>query len=250
MKNIFLSVVIPCFNEEGNIKMGKVASVLRYLNSKKFGWEVIIVDDGSTDSSRELIQNIMKKEKKLKLIKNDHAGKANTVITGILAGSGKYLMFTDLDQATPIAQLEKFYPLFAKNIDIVIGTRKDSRAGAPLVRAIMGPGFTLLRKLILGLSHISDTQCGFKAFKREVARKIFTKLKLYQDKHITQESQVTAGFDVEVLFIALKMGYQIREIPVSWNYVETRRVSPLKDSLHAFIDLIRIRINSIKGVYS
>lgn len=243
---MYLTVVIPCYNEEKNIKRGKVNQVIEFLSKQSFKSEVIIVDDGSTDSSKLLLKKI----RNIKLIENTHQGKAATVITGMLKGQGEYVLFTDLDQATPINEINKFIQFFNKKIDVVIGTRRDSRKGAPFVRAIMGPGFTLLRKFILGLDKISDTQCGFKAFKKEVAQDIFSRLKLYKDTHNIKDSQVTAGFDVEVLFLASKLGYSIKEVPVKWNYVETRRVNPLKDSLLALSDLIKIRLNSISGLYN
>lgn len=249
MNNIRLSVVIPCYNEVQNIKQGKIENVISYLNKKNYKWELLIVDDGSTDNSKNLIKKIINNKFNLKLIENIHQGKAGTVITGMLKAAGDIILFTDLDQATPINEIGKFLPFFEK-YDIVIGSRRSERKGAPFIRAIMGPSFTLIRKLILGLSDISDTQCGFKAFKKPVAKKIFTKLKLYKEQQTVIGSQVTAGFDVEVLFIANKLGYKIKEVPVTWNYVDTRRVNPLRDSLLAFIDLVRVRWNSLRGLYN
>lgn len=250
MKKIFLSIVIPCYNEERNIRDGKVSDVLSFMEKKSYPWELLVVDDGSIDSSRRLIKKIIKNKKNVYLIENIHQGKAATVISGMLRGRGDYILFTDLDQATPISEIDKFLPFFKEGFDIVIGTRKGRREGAPFVRAIMGPGFTFLRKIILGMSKISDTQCGFKAFKKEVAREIFKRLRLYKKNTKLRGSQVTAGFDVELLFLAQKLGYKIKEVEVAWNYVETRRVSPLRDSLLAFIDLLKIKWNSIRGVYN
>lgn len=249
MNKIYLSVVIPCYNEEKNIKDGKINKVISFLKKKAYAWELLIVDDGSTDGSISLLKKIVN-NKNLLLIKNNHQGKAGTVITGMLRATGKYILFTDLDQATPIAEIDKFLPYFKKNYDIVIGSRNQKREGAPFIRAVMGPGFTFIRKLILGLSDISDTQCGFKAFKENVAQAIFKRLKLYKSQSKVIGSQVTAGFDVEVLFLGKKLGFKIKEVPVVWNYVETRRVNPLRDSLNAFLDLLRIRLNSMRGLYN
>ena len=113
----------------------------------------------------------------------------------------------------------------------------------------MGPGFMLIRNIILGLEGLEDTQCGFKIFKKNVAHDIFHRLVLYGKQKLTKGSHVTAGFDVEVLFIAQKSGYKIKEVPVNWHYVDTRRVSPLVDSWDALKDILRIRLNSIKGEY-
>ncbi len=252
MNKLYLSIVIPCYNEQKNIKIGKINEVILYLNKQKYNWELLIVDDGSTDNSRDLIRKLfINKNKKVRLIENSHQGKAVTVISGMIEARGEYILFTDLDQATPITQLNKLLPYFNKDFDIVIGSRNTVREGAPFIRAIMGPGFTLLRKLILGLNNITDTQCGFKGFKRDVAKLIFSKLKLYkqrQDK--IQGAQVTAGFDVEMLYLANKLGFKIKEVPVKWNYVDTRRVSPIKDSFLALKDLFKIKLNSIQGLYN
>ncbi len=249
MKKIFLSIVIPCYNEEKNIKKGKVNQVIAYLQTKTYSWEVLIVDDGSTDQSLLLLKQIARSSNQIKILANQHQGKAQTVISGMLKAKGQYVLFTDLDQATPIQEVEKLLPFFDKGYDIVIGSRQSKRKGAPFIRAIMGPGFSLLRKIILGMSGITDTQCGFKAFKREVVQIIFQKLKLYKEKNSVQGSQVTAGFDVELLYLAQRLGFKIKEVLVKWRYVETRRVNPFKDSYLALLDLLKIRWNSLKGLY-
>lgn len=247
---VFLSIVIPCYNEEKNIRLGALAKLVNYLKSQTYPWEVIIVDDGSADRSIALIEEFIKKHSGFSLIKNPHQGKAATVITGMLKAVGKYVLFSDLDQATPVNELEKFLPWFEKGFDIVIGSRNTTRQGAPISRLIMARGFMVLRTLILGLSGITDTQCGFKAFKKEVVKNLFNKLKLYDGrKRTVSGSMVTAGFDIELLFLAKKQGYKIKEVPVVWRYVETRRVSPIKDSWYGFLDLIKIRLNDLRGLY-
>lgn len=245
-----ISVIIPCFNEEQNIRLGALDKVLLYLEKQTYPWEVLIVDDGSTDESRPLIKDFIKKnDHGFRFIENPHQGKAGTVVAGMLSATGKYVLFTDLDQATPIDQIEKLRPWMVKNFDIAIGSRLGRRAGAPFLRKLMGPGFTFVRNLILGLGNLNDTQCGFKMFKKGAAQKIFSKLRLYSSHKHVSGPRVTAGFDVEVLFIATILGYKIKEVPVEWHYVDTRRVSPVMDSLDALIDIIRIRLNSWKGVY-
>jgi hypothetical protein len=195
------------------------------------------------------VEKFLKKHPNFSLLKNPHQGKAMTVITGMMLADGEYTLFTDLDQATPIEEIEKFLPWFEKGFDIVIGSRKTSREGAPLTRQFMASGFMVLRTIILGISGFTDTQCGFKAFKKEVAQTLFTKLKIYGQKKTVSGSMVTAGFDVETLFLAQKLGFKIKELPVEWHYVETRKVSPIKDSLSGLIDLIKIRLNSWRGLY-
>ncbi len=249
MKSLYLSVVIPAFNEETNIRLGALDKVARYLERQTYLWEVIIVDDGSNDGTGKLVDEFSKVNPHFRAIKNPHQGKAATVITGMLDAHGEIVLFTDLDQATPIDQLEKLLPWFSKGFDVVIGSRHARRQGAPILRRIMAPGFLLVRNLVLGISGREDTQCGFKAFHRHVAQKIFQRLKLYGQMRTVSGSMVTAGFDIEVLYLAKKLGYQIKEVSVEWHYVETRRVNPLKDSWQAFTDIMHIRLNSWKGLY-
>lgn len=245
---LHLSVVIPCYNEEQNIRLGALDKVALYMEKRDYAWEVLVVDDGSTDASLSLIKQFCRVNQGFKLIANQHQGKAGTVVAGMLAAAGDFILFTDLDQATPLDQVKKLLP-FTKDYDVVIGSRKGRRAGAPLLRRLMGPGFMLVRNLILGLGKLSDTQCGFKLFKRVVARDVFPKLKLYSSHKFISGPRVTAGFDVEVLYIAQHLGYKIKEVPVEWHYVDTRRVSPFQDSFDALVDIIAIRLNSLRGIY-
>src|SRR3989344_5010847 len=239
-QKFLLSVVVPCFNEKNNIRLGVLSQLEEYLQKQDYKSEVLIVDDGSTDGSRALIQEFISKKPRFKLINNPHQGKAKTVITGMLTAIGDYILFTDFDQATPIAELDKLLP-HLETSDVVIGSRKDQRHGAPFSRIIMARGFMMLRNVILDLG-INDTQCGFKLFKNQAAKNIFKKLKLYKSRRLTIGSSVTAGFDVELLFLAKKLGYRIAEVPVTWNYVETRRVSPIRDSIEGLKDLVRIKL--------
>lgn len=244
-----LSLIIPCYNEEQNIRLGALDKVARYMESVDYSWEVLIIDDGSTDESTYLIKGFVKKNPRFKLIENPHRGKAATVVSGMMLGKGDFILFADLDQATPIDQIERLWPWFDKKFDIVIGSRKNRRQGAPFLRRLMGPGFMIVRNMLLGLGAIEDTQCGFKMFRKEVVRKVFPKLKLYSLIKQTSGPRVTAGFDVEVLYVATKMNFTIKEVYVDWHYVDTRRVSPLADSIDALLDILRIKKLSWQGVY-
>lgn len=245
----FLSIVIPAYNEETNIRLGSLDKVSRYLEHQQYTWEVLLVDDGSTDGTPRLLDAFAKINPGFVSIHNPHRGKAGTVIAGALKARGSIVVFSDLDQATPIAELTKLLPWFHKGFDLVIGSRNRRREGAPLSRVIMARGFMILRGIFLGLRGITDTQCGFKGFKREVIKEIFSRLKLYNNHHEAHGAMVTAGFDIELLYIAKELGYKIKEVAVEWHYVETRRVSPLKDSWQAFVDMLRIRINAWQGTY-
>ncbi len=250
MDKVFLSIVIPSYNEMANLQKGVLDKVEHYLSKQKYTYEVLIVDDGSTDGSVEFVEDFVKENPKFKLIKNPHLGKAGAVTAGILKAAGEHRLFTDMDQATPIEELDKLLPHLNKEFDIVIGSRNSHRKGAPFTRAVMAKGMILLRTLIVGVKDIKDTQCGFKIFNAKSAEDLFSKLQKFHHgfKQISG-SAVKAGFDVELLFLAEKLGYKIKEVPVSWLYVESRRVSPIMDSVNAFADLIRIRLNDFSGKY-
>lgn len=251
MNKFVLSVVIPSYNEMANLQKGTLDKVLTYLSRQKYDFEVIVVDDGSTDGSREFVEKFAKENKKVRLIEGKHSGKAGAVTTGVLSSKGDYVLFTDMDQATPIEEIEKLLPHIQKGFDVVIGSREGQRKGAPFTRKVMAKGMIVLRSIIVGIPDIKDTQCGFKLFTKKAAKDIFTKVdKIHKGFKTIKGSSVTAGFDIEVLFIAESMGYKIKEVNVVWLYVETRRVSPIKDSIEGVADLFRIKRNILSGKYS
>lgn len=249
MKIPKVSFIIPAYNEETNIRLGALEKVSKYLRTRTYTWEALIVDDGSTDQTGTLIDEFVKNNDGFIVLHCGHGGKASTVISGIKSAKGEIVLFTDLDQATPLGESEKLLPWFEKGADVVIGSRNTKREGAPILRLIMARGFMILRSVFLGLSGIRDTQCGFKAFRRNVALDIVRRLKIYGSNHFVTGSMVTAGFDIEILFVAKRLGYSIREIPVEWHYVETRRVNPLRDSIQGLFDILLIRFNSSLGKY-
>lgn len=242
-----LSVVIPAYNEEINLKKGVLDQVEAYLRNSKLDYEVLIIDDGSTDHTREIVKKFINKHKKFKLIENSHGGKAIAVITGMEKSSGEVVLFTDMDQATPIDQLDKFIPKIEDGYDIVIGSR-TGRAGAPIIRKLAAWVFSILRGIILGLP-FKDTQCGFKVFSKASINSIIPKIRSEWGVIHFKGGAVNAGFDVEMLYLAKKYGFKAIEVPVVWNYVGTERVQVVKDSLAAIYDMIRIRVNDLKGKY-
>lgn len=250
MNKIYLSVVIPSFNEMANLRKGVLDKIEKFLNAQKYSYEVIIVDDGSTDGSTEFVEDFVKSDRNFKLLKNQHLGKAGAVTAGILVSLGEYVLFSDMDQATPIEETGKLLPYFDQGYDIVIGSRKTTRKGSPLIRQIISRSAIVLRKLIVGIYQISDTQCGFKVFRREAARDLFDRInKFHHGFSRISGSSVSSGFDVELLYLAEKLGYRIKEVQVEWLYVETRRVNPIKDSVEGLLDLFRIRANILSGKY-
>lgn len=251
MASIFLTVVIPSYNEMGNLRKGVLSKVQKYLDKQQFSYEVIVVDDGSTDGSTDFVKKFASEEKEFNIIQNAHSGKAGAVTAGMLAARGEYVLFTDMDQATPIEELEKLLPYIDKGYQVVIGSRNSNREGAPITRKIMAKGMMVLRSTIVGLGEIRDTQCGFKLFSKNAAKEIFSKVKdVHAGYKTIHGSSVTAGFDIEVLFVAKNLGYKIKEVPVDWLYVETRRVSPIKDSVEGFFGLFKIRKNIVSGIYN
>lgn len=232
-----------------NLQKGVLEKIAHYLKKQKYTYEIIIVDDGSTDGSIEFVEDFISDHDNFVFIKNSHLGKAGAVTTGMLKAKGEYRLFTDMDQATPIEEIGKLLP-YAKDFNIVIGSRNSNRKGAPFTRQIMANGMIILRTILVGIKGIKDTQCGFKLFNAESANKLFTKItEIHNGFKEISGSNVTAGFDVELLLLAQKMGYNIKEVPVSWLYVETRRVSPIKDSVEGVFALLDIKLNSLKGRY-
>lgn len=245
-----LSIIVPAYNEEPNFKKNTIDEVPKYLEKQNYTWEVLIVDDGSEDATATLADAFAKKHKNVRVIKNPHQGKAETVKTGVEKAQGELILFTDFDQATPIYEVERLLPFFP-GYDIVIGSRQlpgAKREKEPFYRHLMGLVFNLVVQAI-AVRGIWDTQAGFKCFKGDVAKILFTKLKVYGKGKKAQGALVTA-FDVELLFIAKKHGYKIKEVPIAWHHVATSRVSPIKDSLRMFRDVVKVRLNDIRGVYS
>lgn len=243
-----LSVVVPAYNEELNIKKGAADRVYDYLKLQEYDWELIFVDDGSGDQTAALLDRLGKKDRRIRLIKNPHQGKAATVSTGVVSSEGEIVLFSDMDQATPIDQIEKLLPFFNEGYDVVIGSRSGRRRGAPMTRKIMALGFIVLRSLILRLP-FRDTQTGFKAFSRRAADDIFGSLRIFGKQGVIRGAAVKAGFDLEVLYVARKKGYKIKEVPVEWNYKGTGRVHPIRDSIDGLKDMLRIRWYALKGAY-
>lgn len=245
-----ISLIVPCYNEELNIQKGvldKIGNYVRHVSAIK---EVIISDDGSTDNTKELIKKEYLAQNPLfKLLENEHKGKAQTLISAILSAKSDYVLFTDIDLATPIEEIEKLIKEIENNTDIVIGSRNNTRKGAPLTRKIMAIGFIFIRNFIIGLKNIKDTQCGFKAFRTEVARKIIRSLVVFKNTQGVEGSSVSAGFDLEFLFLATKMGFSIKEIPVIWKHVETKNVKFITDTLETLQDIFRIKYYDITNTY-
>lgn len=248
----YLSVVIPAYNETTNIRAGSLQTVADYLSKQNYTYEVIVVDDGSEDQTVSLAEAFAHGYPCFRVLCNPHRGKAYTVATGLLAAQGEIILFSDMDQATPITEAAKLLAYFNQGYDVVIGSRGTYRRNAPLWRKFMSRSQIVLRNLILGFRDITDTQCGFKAFCGDAIKPILSHLYLYNQQQVTrvQGATVTAGFDVEMLFVAQKLGYRIKEVPVEWDYRHSRRVNLLKDSVRGVRELLRIRWADMQGAYT
>ena len=211
------------------------------MKSSSLTYEVIVVDDGSSDDTATIVRN--SKVKSLRLIQNpQNQGKGFTVRNGVLAASGNYVLFTDADLSAPIEELPKLLNIaMSENADVVIGSRAIDRSyiekhQSPF-REVGGMAFNLMVRSILGLS-LHDTQCGFKLFNRKKSRRIFERL-----------TTAGFGFDPELLFLAKREGLKIREVPVRWSHAEGSKVHFMKHATVMFLDLVRIRWNALTGKY-
>ncbi len=250
-KEIFLSIVIPSYNEEKRIERS-LEKIYVYLHSQPHSYEVIVSDDGSTDSTKEIVKRHQNDWVELELLENTHKGKAPAVIAGMKQARGKFVLFTDVDLSVSIEEVGKMLVWIEnQGYDIAIASREGPgaiRINEPYTRHFMGRVFNFIVQLVL-LPGINDTQCGFKLFSQQVSRRIFERVKLYSDQGDEIVGGKVSGFDVEILFIARKLRYKIKEVPVTWTYKDSSKVHSLKDSYYNFMDVMRVRLNSIRGLY-
>jgi len=249
MSEIYLSVVIPCYNETENLQRGVLDEVNDFLTKQNFSWEVIISDDGSTDESKKIVSEQVKGKKNFRLVENSHGGKPLAVWSGIKNAGGEYVLFTDMDQSTPIKEVLKLIPYFEK-YEVVIGSRGMERENFSILRKIGSNVFRVFRKILM-LRDINDTQCGFKAFQTNVAKKIFPMLQFFKEEKTVKGWKVTS-FDVELLFIAEKLGFKVKEVPVEWkdrDVAKGKKKSYLKESKEMLIQILRVKLNDLRGLY-
>jgi glycosyltransferase involved in cell wall biosynthesis len=234
-----LSIIIPAHNEELRLP-GSLEKIAAFLKEQDYEAEVIVVDNGSQDNTAGVVGQFMVRYPFVSLIRDERRGKGLAVKLGMLAARGEYLFICDADLSMPIEEVARFLPPILEDYDVAIASREVEgarRYGEPAYRHLMGRVFNFLVRL-LAVPGFQDTQCGFKCFRREVARDIFP----YQ----TMEGW---GFDVEVLFIARKRGYRIVEVPINWYYMAESRVRPIKDTLGMLRELLKVRLNDWRGMY-
>jgi glycosyltransferase involved in cell wall biosynthesis len=236
------SIIIPAYNEGARLG-ATLDRVLAYVAEKGWDAEVLAVDDGSRDHTADLIRSYAGKDPRLHLLENPgNRGKGYSVRNGMLHAQGEVLLFSDADLSSPIEEAEKLFAALAGGADIAIGSRwlrSDLQTQRqPLYRQLFGRIFNLLLRIILGLN-FKDTQCGFKAFNRKAANTIFPLQKIER-----------WGFDPELLYLGRKFRFKIVEVPVAWAHSEGTRISPLRDGIRMFLEMLRIRWNALTGKYS
>jgi dolichyl-phosphate beta-glucosyltransferase len=249
-KNIYLSVIIPCYNELQNLKRGVLKDVEKYLKKQNFTWEVLISDDASTDGSSEYIEQFLIAKPQFRHLRNPKGGKAFAIKSGVEQAQGKYVLFCDMDQSTPIVEFDKFFPHLKKGDDVVIGSRGYKRENFPLVRRIGSPIFLTFRRLLI-LPHLRDTQCGFKCFSTAAAKNILDRMQIF--KRQRGIGWRVGAWDVELLFVADKLKYSIVEIPVNWRNEDTstsKQQKFVQESVEMIKEIFRVKGNDIMGKYN
>lgn len=254
---IHLSVVIPCYNELKNLEHGALHEVAQYTARLPADtWEVLVVNDESTDGSWEFVQAFVDKHPGFRALTIPHGGKPAAVWAGIQAAKGDIVLFTDMDQSTPLSEWEKLSPKFDEGFDVVIGSRGGTREGFSLLRRAGSTAFRTFRKSLL-LAQIDDTQCGFKACKRPHAMACFPQLQFFQTTQNPKGWKVSA-FDVELLYLFVRADLKIAEVPVEWSH---RDLSDTKgavsesqryvyESAQMLKEVLRVRWNATRGRYS
>lgn len=237
-----ISVIIPAYNEQSRLP-NALRRISQYLQGTEWVFhEIVIVDDGSTDDTAAVAEDLARDRPNVRVLRNPgNRGKGYSVRRGMLEAAAEWRLFSDADLSTPVEELEKLWRAIEQGKDkIAIGSRAIDRSligvHQPGYRETMGRFFNGVMRVTTGLP-ISDTQCGFKLFRADVAREIFSRQRLER-----------FGFDVEVLYIAFHRGYTIAEVPVRWNHMEGSKVGML-NGLHAFAELAEIRANSLLGKY-
>ena len=235
------SIVIPAYNE-GHRLAPTLETVLGYVHQQGWDAEVVVVNDGSTDNTAEIVRSFAAKDPMLRLVENPgNRGKGYAVRNGILSSRGELVVFSDADLSSPIDEMPKLLQGLEAGADIAIGSRwlkaELQTTRQSLHRQVFGRIFNALNRVILGLG-FADTQCGFKAFTRRAAQKILPLQRIER-----------WGFDPEILFLARKFGFRVVEVPVRWGHVGGTRINPLIDGARMFQEMLRIRWNDLSGKY-
>ena len=235
------SIIIPAYNESA--RLGKTLDrVLAYVSAQQWDAEIIVVNDGSRDRTPDLVREYAERHSNVRLVENPgNRGKGYSVRNGMLNASGEILLFSDADLSAPIEEAPKLFAAIESGADIAIGSRwlrpELQTHRQSLLRQLYGRAFNLILRILLGLN-FKDTQCGFKAFTRAAAQRIFPQQKIER-----------WGFDPELLYLARKSHLKVVEVGVAWAHDEGTRINPLRDGARMFGEVLKIRWNAMTGKY-
>lgn len=239
MKTPFLSIVIPAHNEEDRLP-NTLEKIYKFLETQDFLYEVIIVENGSSDHTLELAQEFAQSRPTLRVLQEQKRGKGNAVKRGMLEAHGDYRFICDADLSMPIEELPKFIPPALQQFDIAIASREAPgavRYNEPPYRHIGGRAVNFIIQLLI-LPGLNDTQCGFKCFRADIAEAIFR-----------QQTLAGWSFDIEILYLARRKKFIINEIPIHWYFDADSKVSAVRDAVRMISDIFRIHLNAIRGRY-
>ena len=236
--SLALSLVIPAYNEQARLPY-TLSEVAAYVCQEQIDSEIIVVDNGSTDATSVVVQQAAATFPRLRLLRTDKRGKGRAVRTGVLAARGDIVLFADADLSWSVEDVPRFMGL-VDGAAVVIGSREGAgarRIGEPSYRHLMGRVFNRVVQA-LAVRGVEDSQCGFKAFRADAARAIFSRQRVDG-----------FGFDVEVLYLARRLGYEVRVVPLRWEHKENSRVAPVRDTLLMLSDVLVVRLNAWRGAY-
>ena len=236
----FLSIIVPAYNEEKRLP-SSLPQIIQFVRDQDYPAEVIVVDDGSTDGTAEIVKKYQKEASFISLMQVDHGGKGHAVKAGMKMANGEYLFLCDSDLSMPIKEVTKFLPPALDGYDLAIASREIEgahRYDEPAYRHLMGRVFNLIVRL-MAVHGIHDTQAGFKCFRRHAAHQLFP-----------LQTISGWGFDVEILFVAQRHGMQIVEVPINWYYADRSQVKPIQDTYNMFREVLKVRLNAWQGRYN
>lgn len=240
MPDTFLSIIIPAYNEEKRLPK-TLQQLFDFLKKQSYTFEVLVVENGSQDQTYNIAQRSTEKYPQLQVLRVEQAGKGRAVQRGMLEARGDYRFMCDADFSMPVEQINRFLPPSLEDFDIAIASREAPgavRYNEPQYRHIVGRIFNTLIRL-LAVPELHDTQCGFKCFRAHAAEELFSR-----------QTVMGWSFDVEILFVAGLLGFQIEELPIPWYHNPESKISVLTDSFQMALDIFSIRLKSMRGAYN
>jgi dolichyl-phosphate beta-glucosyltransferase len=235
----FLSLIIPAYNEERRLP-NTLMKVFTFLEAQPYQAEVLVIENGSQDATFEIARSYADRYPNLRVFQEPDRGKGLAIKRGMLEACGKFRFMGDADFSMPVSEINRFLPPALDDFDIAIASREAPgavRYHEPAYRHVVGRVFNTMIRL-LAIPDLHDTQCGFKCFRDEIAEDLFR-----------QQTVMGWSFDVEILFVARKRGYSIVELPIPWYFNQESKVNVTRDSIHMAADLMKIRLNDLRGFY-